>query len=117
MTRNRAAKISVFAIWEPILITDWRKPGGRVLARLKDSRVKQFWDAKYLVAKQLKKDARPPQPEPGCCTRNGILWDLVAVYPPDAIWTEEAMPPAVLFDGAVVDKEAEIEAAVRKLRR
>jgi len=78
-----------------------------VLGRLTDPRVKQFWDSNHLIAKQLAKDARPPQPEPGCCTRNGILWDLVAVYPPDAVWTQ-TMPPAVLFDGAVVRMEADI---------
>lgn len=75
-----------------------------------------MWDSKHLVAKRLAKDARPPQPEPGCCTRNGILWDLAALYPPDAVWTE-AMPPAVLFDGAVVNMEADIEAMVRNLQR
>lgn len=103
-------------MWEPILATDWRKPGSGVLGRITDSRVKQIWDSKHLVAKQLAKDARRPQPEPECCTRDGILWDLVAVYPPDAVWTE-AMPTAVLFNGAVVHVESEIEAAVRKLHR
>ena len=114
MSRNRDAKIRVFAVWEPILFTDWKKPGEGVLRRLTDARVKQIWDSQHLIAQQLAKDARPPQPKPGCCTRNGILWDLAAVYPPDALWTE-TMPAAVVFDGAVVNMEAEIEAAVRKL--
>jgi hypothetical protein len=52
---------------------------------------------------------------PECCTRDGILWDPVAVYPPDAKWTD-AMPPAVVFNGAVVHLESEIEAAIRKLQ-
>ena len=103
-------------MWEPILVTDWKKPGASVLARLTDSRVKQIWDSKHLIAKQLAKDARPTQPEPGCCTRNGILWDLAAVYPRGAMWTE-AMPPAALFDGAVVNMEADIEAMVLKLQQ
>ena len=106
----------MFTVWEPILVTDWKKPGSSVLARLNDPRVKQIWDSKHLIAKQLAKDARAPQPEPGCCTRNGILWDLAAVYPPGEIWTE-AMPPAALFDGAVVSMEADIDAAVRKLQQ
>jgi hypothetical protein len=104
----------VFTVWEPILVTDWKKPGSRILARISEPRVKQLWDPEHLVAKQLAGDARPPQQEPGCCTRNGIFWDLAAVYPPDAQWTQK-MPPATLFDGAVVKMEAEIEAAIRKL--
>lgn len=113
LSRNGDAKVRVFAVWEPILVTDWWRPGSGVLARLSDTRVKHIWDSKHLVARQLAKDARPPQPEPDCCTRNEILWDLAAVYPPDAHWTE-AMPAAVLFNGAVVNVESEIEAAIRK---
>ena len=97
-------------------MTDWKKPGSSVLGRMTDSRVKQIWDSEHLIAKQLAKDARPPQPAPECCTREGILWDMAAVYPPESKWTE-AMPPAVLFNGAVVHIEAEIEAALRKLQR
>jgi hypothetical protein len=116
MKRNPEANVSAFAIWEPILVTDWKKPGSAVVGRIADPRVKQIWDSGHLIAKQLAKDARPPQPEPECCTREGILWDLVAVYPPGATW-EEKMPPAVLFNGAVVHLEAEIEAAIRKLQK
>ena len=116
LSRNPDAKVSVFATWEPILLTDWSKPGQSVLNRIADSRVKQLWDPQHLLATQLAKDARPPQPAPECCTRDGILWDLVAVYPPDAVW-REAIPPAALFNGAVVEQEAAIEAALRKLQQ
>jgi hypothetical protein len=107
--------MKVFVVWEPILVTDWMRPGARVVSRLMDSRVAQFWDPQHRVAKRLAQDARDPQPEPECCTRKGILWDLAAVYPPGALWTD-SIPPAVLFDGPVVDREAQIEAAVRKLQ-
>ena len=116
MKRNPSAKVSAFVVWEPILVTDWKKPGGSVLRRITDSRVKQVWDSQHLIAKQLAKDAHAPQPEPECCTRDGILWDLVTVYAPDATWTDR-MPPAVLFNGAVVHLEDEIEATIRKLQR
>lgn len=108
--------MTVFAVWEPILVTDWRRPGASVVGRLTDSRVRQIWDSSHFVAKQLAKDARPPQPEPGCCNRNGILWDLVAVYSPEAVWND-TMPPAVLFDGPVVHLEDDIQATVKKLHR
>jgi len=116
LQRNPEAKVSTFAVWEPILVTDWKKPGNSVATRIGDSRAKQFWDTEHLVAKQLAKDARAPQPEPACCTRDGILWDLVAVYEPDALWTD-AMPTAKLFQGPVVHLEDEIESAVRNLQK
>jgi hypothetical protein len=116
LARNPEAKVRAFAVWEPILFTDWKKPGSSVLARITDARVKQIWDSEHLLAKQLAKDARAPQPKPECCIRNGILWDLVAVYSPDARWTD-AVPPAVLFNGAVVHLESELEATISKLQK
>ena len=83
--------------------------------RINDVRARQLWDSQHFVAKQLAKDASPPQPEPECCLHDGILWDLVAVYPPEAKWTDK-MPPAVLFNGAVVHLEEELEATIRKLQ-
>jgi len=54
-----------------------------------------------LIAKQMRADARPPQPAPDCCERRGILWDLVAVYPAGTIWTDR-MPLATMMNGPVV---------------
>jgi hypothetical protein len=116
LSRNPDPQVKAFAVWEPILVTDWKKPGGGVVARITDDRAKQFWDAEHLTAKQLAKDARSPQPQPECCTRNEILWDLAAVYAPDAVWGE-TMPAAVFFNGPVVHLESEIEAAVQKLQK
>lgn len=103
-------------MWEPILVTDWKKPGNGVAERITDKRVRQFWDAQHLVATKLAKDARPPQPEAECCTSNGILWDLVAVYPPEAIWTDK-VPPATMFNGPVAHLERDIEGEIRRLQR
>ena len=83
-----------------------------MLQRIADPRARQFWDPEHRIALRMAKDARPPQPEPECCTQKGVLWDLVAVYRPGQRW-EEAMPAAVLFGGTVVDNEGEIEAEVR----
>ncbi len=46
-------------------------------------------------------NSRDAQTGPKCCSSRGILWDLVAVYPPQAIWGER-LPPAVVFDGPIV---------------
>ncbi len=103
--------MKVFAVWEPILTTDWGKPGSGVLGRLSDRRVIQFWDQQHLLAKQMAQDARSPQPKQQCCQRAGILWDLGAVYPAGARWTE-SMPPAVFFDGPVLRVKADLESKI-----
>jgi hypothetical protein len=95
-------KVTVFAVWQPMLPTDVAAPTSRTLARLSDPRVRQYWDPDHLLAKQLKSDARTPQPEPECCTRNGILWDLMGIYPKGEPWTER-IPVASIFNGTVVD--------------
>lgn len=94
-----------------MLPTDWAVPASSTLRRLSDGRVQQYWDPNHLLAAQMKKDARAPQPEQDCCVRSGILWDLAAVYPPGSIWSEQ-MPAATVFNGPVVDVTGAIEAAL-----
>ena len=97
----------MFAVWEPILASDFGRPTTPVLGRLDDGRVSQFWDEQHVLASRMARDASSPQPRERCCTKNGHLWDLVAVYPPGAIWSEK-LPPAILFDGPVAYWEAEM---------
>ena len=94
------ARVIVFAVWEPILPTDWMPPTTGALGRLSDRRIKQFWDKNHRLAK-LMADGRVGQLQPDCCNRNGILWDLIAVYPEGAEWFE-VLPRATVFNGPVV---------------
>jgi hypothetical protein len=103
----------VFSVWEPILPTDWSKPNSRVLRRLSDTRVRQFWDAGHAVAAALKKATENGPLQPSCCENNGILWDLAAVYPPGVQWSE-TLPKPVFLDGAVAPMAAQLEAAMAK---
>jgi hypothetical protein len=102
----------VFAVWQPMLPTDWSAPTAGVLARMDDARVRQYWDSDHLVAKRFGADARTPQPEPDCCERDEILWDLAAVYAADATWSNQ-MPPATFVNGPVVGVAEDIAKAVR----
>ena len=106
--------VAVYAVWQPMLPTDWAPPVGWVLARMPDARVRQYWDPHHLIAKRLAADARPPQPEPDCCERDEILWDLAAVYPPGVKWSDR-MPPAVLVNGPVVSIADDLAANVSTL--
>lgn len=108
--------MQVFAVWEPILSSDWAKPGNAVASRISDPRVKQFWDKQHVLAQRLAKDVHPPQPKQTCCERSGNLWDLAAVYPPGARWLD-AIPPAIFFNGPVVRMKPGIEAALAALTK
>lgn len=103
MKQNRNPDIRVFAVWEPILPTDYASPGSGVLSRLSDPRVAQYWDRNHLFAEQLghKIEFDADHPKPNCCTREGIQWDEVAVYSQDAHWDSQ-LPRAVFLNGPVV---------------
>jgi hypothetical protein len=109
--RHADSGIRIFVVWQPMLASDWLPPLTMVLRRVHDNRVRQYWDPNHLLADQMKRDARPPQPEPDCCERLGVLWDLAAVYPKGASWGDQ-LPPAVVFNGPVVDIASEIERAL-----
>ena len=47
-----------------------------------------------------------------CCIRKDVLWDLMAIYPPGAEWSDR-MPVAVFFNGTVVDVVDGLEKALR----
>jgi hypothetical protein len=95
-----------------MLTTDLAAPVTFVLRRLADVRVRQYWDPNHFVADQMARDARAPQPVQDCCQRGGHLWDLAAVYPRGALWSDR-MPTAVVFNGPVVDVTTAIAAAIR----
>ena len=79
------AKLRVLVVWEPILLTDWGRPGSAALARISDPRVVQFWDRHHLVAQELRKRLLASPARISSWDRHlssKILWDDVAVYPP-----------------------------------
>src|SRR5438067_13905333 len=86
------SSVNVFAVWEPILPTDWSKPSASILQRLSDRRVRQFWDVNHLVAAALKKTKVSGNLHPECCERNGVLWDLAVVFAAGGHWLE--IPPS-----------------------
>ncbi len=105
----------VFAVWEPILPTDWSAPGTSVLDRLRDRRVRQFWDPGHLVAAIIKKAETIGQLHPDCCVRNGFLWDVTAVYAPGSRWGD-ALPEPVFFNGPVVQRADALESLAVKAK-
>jgi hypothetical protein len=80
-----------------MLPTDWSRPSGRVQSRIPDPRVEQFWDKDHFVAQELQQQLSSSQL---CCQRNGIIWDVAAVYPKGAQW---GISSPVFFGGNVLD--------------
>jgi hypothetical protein len=107
--------VVVFAVWEPILPTDWSAPGTSVLDRLNDRRVRQFWDTGHLVAAIIKKAETTGQLHPDCCARNGFLWDLTAAYAPGTRWGDN-LPKPVLLNGTMVQNADALEGIVAKAK-
>ena len=105
----------MFVIWEPILPSDWVGATTGALRRISDDRARQYWDEGHVLAKQMARDARAPQPAPACCESDGVLWDLAAVYPAGAKWGD-TLPAARVFDGPVVNIASQIEAALTATR-
>ena len=102
----------VLVIWEPMLATDWARPGSGVLSRIPDRRALQFWDKGHLFAQQLRRDLQASAGPPGSdasgaefCNqlleRDGTLWDLLAVYPKGARWGDALPQPALMGCPAV----------------
>jgi hypothetical protein len=106
----------VLVVWEPILATDWRPPRGSTLARIPDTRVRQLWDPKHLVARALNEIAKqkPPQPEPDCCIRKGFYWDEAILYAPHSRWKDA--PASVFWNGPVTRIIPGLEKALNEQR-
>lgn len=111
LERNPSTNLRVFAVWEPMLPTDWRRPSSAVLGRLSDPRVVQIWDSKRVIAGLVEKGAVGRHPS--CCTRNGAWWDVIAAYPPESKWTVSA-PAPTLLNGTIERTSPELEAELKQ---
>lgn len=113
LTKHPQRALAVFVVWQPILATDWGKPGTGALHRLSDARVRQFWDVDHTVAKALEQSSQGRELQPNCCFQRGIWWDLMAVYPPGAVWND-TLPEPVLLDGTVDEAAPAFEALLTR---
>ncbi len=81
--------LRVFVIWEPVLATDLSAPSTITLRRIHDPRVKQYWDRNRVLSHAMGEHDRP-----------SVVWDYIAVYKPEQIWTDA--PPQPEFKGRPV---------------
>jgi hypothetical protein len=107
--------VVVFAVWEPILPTDWSAPGTSALNRLNDRRVRQFWDPGHVLAAVIKKAQTSGRLHPDCCEGKGFLWDLTAAYVRGTHWGD-TLPVPILLNGPVVHTAPDLESIVAKAK-
>jgi hypothetical protein len=112
LARNSGKPVTVLAVWNPILPTDWSSPGARDRSRLADARVAHFWDPRHTVTAAIQRGGEAAHLDPGCCFRKGRWWDFAAVFPPGVRW-EGGSPSPTMVGGAIIDVTPKIEAAIR----
>ncbi len=109
LRKSPDAGLRAFVVWEPVLWSDLTPPLTKVLARVSDGRVAQFWDPGRLLSADLVQAlrARPGEAHDDP-DDDDIVWDCVAIYPPGARW-EEALPAPAYIDCPVVRVIEEVQ--------
>ena len=74
--------LRVFVVWEPVLATDLSAPSTITLRRIHDARVKQYWDPNRVLSHAMGEHDRP-----------SVVWDYIAVYKPEQLWTDALPQP------------------------
>jgi hypothetical protein len=95
-------KVRIFAVWEPVLPTDWGAPSTSALKRISDPRAVQFWDKDRLLSHAM-----------GEHDRDSVVWDQILVYDSKTVWN--GTPPKPLWEGGpVLDVIEPARAALKK---
>lgn len=80
----KAPDLRVYAVWVPIIWSDWRLAVSRATMRLPDARVSHFWDADGTLVRAYSRVLRLGEGRPA--------WDVYLLFDRDAEWKDE--PPA-----------------------
>ncbi len=79
-----APDLRVYAVWVPILWSDWRFAVSRATTRLPDARVGHFWDADGTLVKAYSTILQLSEGRPA--------WDVYLLFDRNAEWMDQ--PPA-----------------------
>ena len=89
LRENAGRPLRVFIVWEPVILTDIAPPTSRVLSKLSDARVSQFWDRDRLLSREIVRTALADSTHTlheDYSGEGSIVWDFIAVFPPGARW-------------------------------
>jgi hypothetical protein len=93
LEKNPRAEVQVFVIWEPVLATDWGKPGSGLTANVSDARAVHYWDSERRLSAIL---GGPGQVDSLAAKREitfqmeDVVWDAALVYAPGVRWGARA---------------------------
>ena len=79
-------RLSVFAIWMPVLRTDSSRAAAKAAPLLTDARVTHYWDDHQSLGKLYGKTLSLPRD-------NDLAWDVYFVYAPGVEWTDQLPMP------------------------
>jgi hypothetical protein len=89
--------VRAFIVWEPVLATDLAPPTSKTLARVHDRRAVQYWDPDRALSTEIVRSvlADPDRYRLDDELEAGsIVWDTVAVFPPNLRWEDEFPVPS-----------------------
>jgi len=99
---NPRANVRVFVVWEPVLLTDWRRPPASQTSYVPDRRAAHYWDIgrrlSALYGGSANLDALAETRHKAFRMKD-VVWDTALVYPPGARWGQ----PAKLLVAPVVN--------------
>jgi hypothetical protein len=108
LERVKGKDVRVFVVWEPVIVSDVAPPINRVLSRIPDPRVTQYYDKARLLSNLLVKTAREQKDfllHGEELDRDTIIWDCVFAFPPGGRWEKD--PPRPSFSGCTVVEAAD----------
>jgi hypothetical protein len=112
LRENRRADLHVFVVWEPVLVTDWTRPGDAQTSYVPDPRAAHFWDygrrLSAVYGGPAKVDSLAEKLQVGFRMKD-VVWDTALVYPPGVKWGQ----PAKLMVAPVVKFRDDLAAAIR----
>jgi hypothetical protein len=110
------ARVKAFIVWEPVLATDWRRPGSAQTTYVADERAVHYWDGAHRLSAMLggrgNLSAVAVAEKVGFAMR-AVIWDAALVYPPGTKWGT----PAALLVAPVVKYRADLQGALEAPRQ
>ncbi|TAK22779.1 MAG: hypothetical protein EPO40_27995 [Myxococcaceae bacterium] len=86
MGRVGAPELRAYVVWLPVLEADDEAAARASAGRLRDPRVRHYWDGTRAFGLALGSALAIPPPRVERGRSRGLAWDVYLVYPPASTW-------------------------------